>query len=86
MILTLKAATILLVMCALVGICFRISSLDGATAWGTGDDDYHDHDAGDDDGGDDGDDDGGDDGDEDGSTAWVIIWWYYFHHFVISPL
>ena len=32
MILTLKAATILLVMCALVGICFRISSLDGATA------------------------------------------------------
>ena len=74
MILTLKAATILLVMCALVGICFRISSLDGATAWGTGDDDYHDHDAGDDDGGDD---DGGGDGDEDGSTAWVIIWCHF---------
>ena len=30
--LTLNAATILLVMCALVGICFKISSSEGATA------------------------------------------------------
>ena len=40
MTLTLKAATILLVICALVGIRFKISSSDGATA---STEDYHYH-------------------------------------------
>ena len=40
MTLTLKAATILLVICALVGIRFKISSSDGATASA---EDYHYH-------------------------------------------